>query len=215
MNSSPLSQRSRLALLSGVSIVALQGLAGCMTTEPVVQQSYATPVTVPVAPVPGTAEVAQYQPVPVAGGTATTLAIGEEDGGTYTPYDPGTVTTLAVGEEDGSGPFPVEPDGGIGDGAGPPSFATTLALGEEDGQGSYAPVDPGTATTLAIGEEDGSGPFPVEPDGGIGDGAGPPPFATTLALGEEDGSVYQPPTTGTVTTLALGEEESGGYGSSF
>ena len=71
------------------------------------------------------------------------------------------------GADGGGTPMPVEPDGGIGDGAGPPE-ATTLAIGEEDGGGGA--------------------PMPVEPDGGIGDGAGPPPFeATTLALGEEDG----------------------------
>ena len=83
----------------------------------------------------------------------------------------------------GGNPIPVEPDGGIGDGAGP------------------IPVDPSTggpeATTLAIGEEDGGGggPIPVEPGGGIGDGAGPIPVdpdtggpdVTTLAIGEEDG----------------------------
>ena len=44
-------------------------------------------------------------------------------------------------------PIPVEPDGGIGDGAGAPDD-------------SSAPID--------------DGPIPVEPDGGIGDGAGPP-----------------------------------------
>jgi hypothetical protein len=63
------------------------------------------------------------------------------------------------GADGGGTPMPVEPDGGIGDGAGPPPFIV-----------------------------DGEQRFPVEPDGGIGDGAGPPPFeATTLALGEEDG----------------------------
>lgn len=76
-------------------------------------------------------------------------------------------------------PIPVEPDGGIGDGAGPIPIAPP---GEDIG-----------ATTLAIGEEDGGGAIPVEPDGGIGDGAGPIPLdpddliATTHALGEEDG----------------------------
>ncbi len=200
----------KLALLGGVSLIAIQGLSACSKqaeTTPIAQ-NFQPPVTVPVAPVDGHGNtVAQpYQP----------------------PTNSGIVTTLAVGEEDGSGPFPVEPDGGIGDGAGPPPFATTLAIGEEDGQSytpapgtpttlalgeedgsafpkdpddvttlaigeednAYIPYNPGTVTTLAIGEEDGSGPIPVEPDGGIGDGAGPPTFATTLALGEEDGSSY-------------------------
>ena len=59
---------------------------------------------------------------------------------------------------------------------------TTFAFGEEDRGECGGPPD---ATTLAVGEEDGSGPIPVEPDGGIGDGAGPIPDATTLAIGEE------------------------------
>ena len=45
-------------------------------------------------------------------------------------------------------PIPVEPDGGIGDGAG------------------SIPVEPDG------GIGDGAGPIPVEPDGGIGDGSG-------------------------------------------
>lgn len=106
----------------------------------------------------------------------------------YKLIDNNSITTKAIGEEDNSGPIPVEPDGGIGDGAGPPPIATTLAVGEEDG----------------------SGPIPVEPDGGIGDGAGPPPFATTFAVGEEDGQYETLTDPGTVTTLALGEED-GGY----
>lgn len=54
-------------------------------------------------------------------------------------------------------------------------------------------AEPPEATTLAIGEEDGGGTIPVEPGGGIGDGAGPiptdgdDPILTTLAIGEEDG----------------------------
>lgn len=62
------------------------------------------------------------------------------------------------GDQGGKSPLmPVEPDGGIGDGAGPPPFIV-----------------------------DSEERFPVEPDGGIGDGARPPEV-TTLALGEEDG----------------------------
>jgi len=75
---------------------------------------------------------------------------GEIFGGS--PRNPGDMgaTTLALGEEDGGGtPIPVEPDGGIGDGAGPipgvpddPIF-TTLAIGEEDdGGGAPAPLPP-------------------------------------------------------------------------
>jgi len=171
----------------------------------------------------GAGPIPDAVPAPYDPGFATTLAIGEEDGGTgpYTeigpvgtdfgqgyapPYDSGVATTLAVGEEDGTGPIPVEPDGGIGDGAGLPPVATTLALGEEDG-GSYGqPTDPGFATTLAIGEEDGSGPIPVEPDGGIGDGAGPIPFAPTYAIGEDGGSYGQSLGADAMTTLAIGEE---------
>lgn len=106
-------------------------------------------------------------------------------------------------------PIPVEPDGGIGDGAGPipfPPEATTLAIGEEDGGGGSFPNDPDGPFPIGGkpipvepdgGIGDGAGPIPidgqpmpVEPDGGIGDGAGPipfPPEATTLAVGEEDG----------------------------
>lgn len=122
-------------------------------------------------------------------GEPTTFAFGEEDRGEC--GGPPDATTLAVGEEDGGGPIPVEPDNGIGDGAGPPEF-TTLAIGEEDG-GAPVPVEPGNgigdgagpppdATTLAVGEEDG-GHVIVKPD------AKPDPkdLATTQALGEEDG----------------------------
>ncbi len=53
-----------------------------------------------------------------------------------------------------NGPIPVEPDGGIGDGAGP-----ILVGGDND-------------FPILI---DADRPIPVEPDGGIGDGAGPIP----------------------------------------
>ncbi len=61
-------------------------------------------------------------------------------------HDGPVATTLAIGEEDGGGPIPVEPDGGIGDGAGPIPVdpdgpgVTTLAIGEEDGGGGPAPM---------------------------------------------------------------------------
>jgi len=102
-------------------------------------------------------------PQPVDG-VATTLAIGEEDGGYASPSET-YATTFAVGEEDGAGPFPVEPDGGIGDGAGPIPFEPgTPPIGEVEGEYEriYIPPDPdnvgqavnsGVVTTLAIGEE--------------------------------------------------------------
>ncbi len=69
-------------------------------------------------------------------------------------------------EDEGTdGPIPVEPDGGIGDGAGPP--------GEDLGEGPF-PVEPDGGIGDGAGPLPGDGPFPVEPDGGIGDGAGPP-----------------------------------------
>jgi hypothetical protein len=58
---------------------------------------------------------------------ATTMAMGEEDGGF--PPERDMATTMAMGEEDGGG------------------MATTMAMGEEDGGGM--------ATTMAMGEEDG------------------------------------------------------------
>jgi len=234
----PLTRSQRAALFGGVSLVALQGLSACASNSTVSPTIYDPQVSVPVSPVPVDGYANQgYRagdgmattltlgeedgtgPIPVEpdGGIgdgagpppfATTLALGEEDGGGYgQPMNPGFATTLAIGEEDGTGPIPVEPDGGIGDGAGPPPFATTLALGEEDGGGYGQPVDPGFATTLAIGEEDGSGPIPVEPDGGIGDGAGPPSFAPTYAIGEDGSGGYgQPLGSDMMTTLAIGEE---------
>lgn len=81
-----------------------------------------------------------------------------------------------AGENDGNGegtiasgePIPVEPNGGIGDGAIP----------------LPGPIDSGS------GIGDGADPIPVEPDGGIGDGAGPIPdgFANTLEGGGEGSS---------------------------
>jgi len=50
---------------------------------------------------------------------ATTMAVGEEDGG-FQPNKPGSYTTMAVGEEDG-GYQPNKPGG-----------YTTMAVGEED-----------------------------------------------------------------------------------
>lgn len=167
----PIMTRShRVALLGGVSLIALQGLSACAQKTPAPTTAYTPQVDAPVAPSYSGTTAGTYEQA--GDGVATTLALGEEDGGVYAPDDSGMATTLALGEEDGTGPIPVEPDGGIGDGATPPPFATTLAIGEEDGN-VYAPVDPGMATTLALGEEDGTG---VIYD---------PPTVTTLAIGEE------------------------------
>ncbi len=159
---------------------------------------------------------------------------GIGDGAGPIPVDPDgngpIATTLAIGEEDGGGfsgtPIPVEPDGGIGDGAGPipkdpddggPTF-TTLALGEEDGGAGPIPVEPDGG----IGDGAGpipSGPIPVEPDGGIGDGAGPiPGDASGPGIGPFEGGpigggpipVDPDDKEPIFTTLALGEEDGGG-----
>ncbi|MFK8114404.1 MAG: dockerin type I domain-containing protein, partial [Rubripirellula sp.] len=73
----------------------------------------------------------------------------------------GTLPELATDNT----PIPVEPDGGIGDGAGPiPNLADgpTTDVDANDIPMEQDPDDVGT-------------PIPVEPDGGIGDGAGPIP----------------------------------------
>jgi len=59
-------------------------------------------------------------------------------------------------------PIPVEPDGGIGDGAGPIP------------DGDPMPVEPDGGIGDGAGPIPDGDPMPVEPDGGIGDGAGPP-----------------------------------------
>ncbi len=77
-------------------------------------------------------------------------------------------TQESTNDEEDEGPWPVEPDGGIGDGAGPPG---------EDGDEGPWPVEPDGGIGDGAGppgEDDDEGPWPVEPDGGIGDGAGPP-----------------------------------------
>lgn len=62
----------------------------------------------------------------------------------------------------GGEPIPVEPDGGIGDGAGP------IPTGDP------IPVEPDGGIGDGAGPIPTDDPMPVEPDGGIGDGAGPP-----------------------------------------
>jgi hypothetical protein len=88
--------------------------------------------------------------MPPPGGMATTMAVGEEDGGGLDGggLDGGDVaTTRMVGEEEGMDGFP----GGM---------ATTMAMGEEDGGGLMPnQPPPGMATTMAMGEEDGGNPF--------------------------------------------------------
>lgn len=191
----PLLTHSRRAiLLGGVSLLALQGIAGCVQKPATLTPAYSAPSA------DTTSGGLSSQ---VDGGVYTQIGpLPEETGGAepIVPATGTTVTTLAVGEEDGTGPIPVEPDGGIGDGAGPPPFLTTEAVGEEDGGGVYTPGDTGTVTTLAIGEEDGGAYTPTEP-----------PTATTLAVGEEDGGSYTPTDPGTPTTLAIGEEDGGVY----
>lgn len=91
--------------------------------------------------------IAVGEPNPQGDDTATTLAIGEEDGATpdqtgLSPLGDDQITTFALGEEDGAAPPPGVIIGGTtGDDA-----VTTLATGEEDGD----------VTTLALGEEDSS-----------------------------------------------------------
>ena len=138
----------------------------------------------------------------------------------------------------GGTPMPVEPDGGIGDGAGPipgtpkggetPSgakggncgspgdmgFGTTQALGKENG-GTPMPVEPDGGIGDGAGPIPGT-PIPVEPDGGIGDGAGPIP-GTPIPV-EPDGGIgdgagpipVDPDGPPIATTLAIGEEDGGG-----
>lgn len=94
--------------------------------------------------------------------------------------------------------------------------------------GAYAPdpvaaqpiIEEPVVTTLAIGEEDGTGFFPVEPGGGIGDGAGPIPFDPNapqpiggvqgdferIYIPPDPDNVGQPVNDGFATTLAIGEE---------
>jgi hypothetical protein len=104
------------------------------------------------------------------------------------------VSGLAGGEEPVTdGPIPVEPDGGIGDGAGPigddGDGIVTILPYPYSGDGEPIPVEPDGGIGDGAGPigDDGDGlvtilpypypgdgePIPVEPDGGIGDGAGP------------------------------------------
>ncbi|CAK0837973.1 unnamed protein product [Prorocentrum cordatum] len=165
---------------------------------------------------------------PPGGGTATTLAIGEEEG----PPGGGTPTTLMVGEEE-------SPPG--------EGTATTLMVGEEEGpppagckEGDHVPC-PGSGNMCAGSQccpgtaESGGKTFPCPsaadsfagcenntklgtcpPGGGtattlaVGEEEGPPGGGTptTLMVGEEE----SPPGEGTATTLMVGEEEGGPYG---
>jgi len=114
-----LTHSHRVALLGGVSLIALQGMSACTTPTVAPITGYTPPISTPYAPAPPDGYVVQPQYLP-PDGTATTLAIGEEDGGYGQPVDPGFATTLAIGEEDGGYGQPVDP-----------GFATTLAIGEE------------------------------------------------------------------------------------
>ena len=96
-----------------------------------------------------------------------------------------------------SPPIPVEPDGGIGDGAGPipVSLPTAIPVEPDGGIGDGAgPIPVSLPTAIPVepdgGIGDGAGPIPValpepipvEPDGGIGDGAGPIPVALPTSV---------------------------------
>jgi|GEM_PF-1713330 len=72
------------------------------------------------------------------------------------------------------GPIPVEPDGGIGDGAGPIVLDDPIPVESDGGIGDGA-------GPIALDD-----PMPVEPDGGIGDGAGPIPDGDAAS---DDGGV--------------------------
>ncbi len=81
-------------------------------------------------------------------------------------------------------PIPVEPDGGIGDGAGPIPDGEPIPVEPDGGIGDGAgpipdgdpmPVEPDGGIGDGAGPIPDGDPMPVEPDGGIGDGAGPPP----------------------------------------
>ncbi|MGF1645183.1 MAG: hypothetical protein ACFCUJ_16215 [Thiotrichales bacterium] len=115
---------------------------------------------------------------PTGGGGQSTKPVAS------TGDDP-IATTLAIGEEDGGCPP------GAGAGGKPPSgddpIMTTMAVGEEDGglpPGGIGKPDDPIATTKAMGEEDGGlPPVAIKPPPGGG------PIYTTLAIGEEDGGL--------------------------
>lgn len=132
----------------------------------------------------------------------------------------GSMTTMAVGEEGGSG----SSAGTTGGSTGRPRY-TTMAVGENGGTGipgtgTGGPTGGGRVTTLAVGEEGGTG-------GGTGTGTGMPGGATggapggrvvtTYAMGEEAGTGGAPGTGtpvggGQMTTMAVGEEGGTGTG---
>lgn len=152
------STRARLAA-SAAAVLGVSTLGACerkAAPQPAPQPTPIQSITAP-PPVDVQQPVDAQQPVYIEEPAITTLAIGEEEGGSVPPVD-GYVTTFAIGEEDGTGPIPVEPDGGIGDGAGP------IPIEQVDGdfERIYIPPEPGigdrpvgepVATTLAIGEE--------------------------------------------------------------
>ena len=90
--------------------------------------------------------------------------------------DPGIFQTNPFNSTDA--PIPVEPDGGIGDGAGP--IAGPMPVEPDGGIGDGAgPI---------------AGPIPVEPDGGIGDGAGPIPLPFPTEGNSNSGNSADPVT---------------------
>ncbi|NVJ97717.1 MAG: hypothetical protein HWE25_06170 [Alphaproteobacteria bacterium] len=92
---------------------------------------------------------------------------------------------------DGAGPIgepiPVDSDGGIGDGAGP--LDGPIPVEPDGGIGDGAePLDGGDDTVSSEGTGELDNPIPVEPDGGIGDGAGPIPIDGPIPV-EPDGGI--------------------------
>lgn len=114
------------------------------------------------------------------------------------------------------GPIPVEADGGIGDGAGPIPVDSTDTV-NTPAEDLVFPEDPDDFLGIAGSSPGFSGPIPVEPDGGIGDGAGPIPLPFPIQLIEgPDGQIQEFPIvpigpegeSGFVTGVAPGEDGS-------
>ncbi len=104
-----------------------------------------------------------------------------------------------IGQTAGGGElvFPVEPNGGIGDGAGPIPLGSPMPVEPDGGIGDGAgpipledpmPVEPDGGIGDGAGPIPLEDPMPVEPDGGIGDGAGPIPDGEG-ETGADDGEV--------------------------